>query len=203
MAATHCSFWMPLPVSNSPESIISLAAIMVAAMPLARPLTIAAPTFDFLENVPESYNEHISAAGYASYCLTPDGKLTLCPSFPSVIGDLKMSSFIDVLNSPHLAFGKKAKRSDYKECGQKDYCKFCAPCPGLNYTKSGSPFVPSENNCYLAKMRKEVADMLKAGSDPLDGASSIEEALCRLPMYTNNHIEITKQKVTMPHGGTL
>lgn len=123
-------------------------------------------------------DKNISAAGYASYCLTPDGKLTLCPSFPSVIGDLKMSSFIDVLNSPHLAFWKKA---DYKECGQKDYCKFCAPCPGLNYTKSGSPFVPSENNCYLAKMRKEVADMLKAGSDPLDGASSIEEALCRLP----------------------
>lgn len=139
-------------------------------------------------------DKNICAAGYASYCLTPDGKLTLCPSFPSVIGDLKMSSFIDVLNSPHLAFWKKTKRSDYKECGQKDYCKFCAPCPGLNYTKSGSPFVPSENNCYLAKMRKEVADMLKAGSDPLDGASSIEEALCRLPMYTNNHIEITKHK---------
>lgn len=139
-------------------------------------------------------DKNICAAGYASYCLTPDGKLTLCPSFPSVIGDLKMSSFIDVLNSPHLAFWKKAKRSDYKECGQKDYCKFCAPCPGLNFTKNGSPFVPSENNCYLAKMRKEVADMLKAGSDPLDGASSIEEALCRLPMYTNNHIEITKYK---------
>lgn len=93
-----------------------------------------------------------------------------------------------------LLFGKKTKRSDYKECGQKDYCKFCAPCPGLNFTKNGSPFVPSENNCYLAKMRKEVADMLKAGSDPLDGASSIEDALCRLPRYTNNHIEITKHK---------
>ena len=43
-------------------------------------------------------------------------------------------------------------------------------------------------------MRKEVADMLKARSDPLDEASSIEEALCRLPRYTNNHIEITKHK---------
>lgn len=56
-------------------------------------------------------DKNICAAGYASYCLTPDGKLTLCPSFPSVIGDLKMSSFIDVLNSPHLAFGKKRSTS--------------------------------------------------------------------------------------------
>lgn len=139
-------------------------------------------------------DKNICSAGYVSYCLTPDGNLTLCPSFPSVIGNLKTSSFIDVLNSPHLASWKKAKRSDYKECGQKDYCKFCAPCPGLNYTKNGSPFVPSENNCYLAKMRKEVADMLKAGNDPLGGASSIEEALCRLPLHANNHIKITKYK---------
>lgn len=54
-------------------------------------------------------DKNICAAGYVSYCLTPDGKLTLCPSFPSVIGDLKMSSFIDVLNSPHLAFWKKSE----------------------------------------------------------------------------------------------
>lgn len=58
-------------------------------------------------------DKNICAAGYASYCLTPDGKLTLCPSFPSVIGDLKMSSFIDVLNSPHLAFWKKAKHINH------------------------------------------------------------------------------------------
>ena len=58
-------------------------------------------------------DKNICAAGYASYCLTPGGKLTLCPSFPSVIGDLKMSSFIDVLNSPHLAFWKKAKHINH------------------------------------------------------------------------------------------
>lgn len=58
-------------------------------------------------------DKNICAAGYASYCLTPDGKLTLCPSFLSVIGDLKMSSFIDVLNSPHLAFWKKTKHINH------------------------------------------------------------------------------------------
>lgn len=76
-------------------------------------------------------DKNICAAGYASYCLTPDGKLTLCPSFPSVIGDLKMSSFIDVLNSPHLAFWKKRRDRTIKNVDKKIIVSSALLAPAL------------------------------------------------------------------------
>ena len=53
---------------------------------------------------------------------------------------------------------RKCAFSDYKECGDKVYCRYCSLCPGLNFAKNGSPFVPSEDNCYMARIRYELIE---------------------------------------------
>ncbi|HBJ76319.1 MAG TPA: hypothetical protein DDY68_00115 [Porphyromonadaceae bacterium] len=128
-------------------------------------------------------DRNVCSAGYFSYCLTPEGKLTYCPSFPSVIGDLKKQKLGEVLSNPSLKWWRELKWSDYNECGKEEYCKFCALCPGLNFVANGSPLKPSENNCYIARMRNDVFRMLLSGEDPLDG-KTLEEALSSLPEFS-------------------
>lgn len=125
-------------------------------------------------------NKNVCAAGYSGFCLTPDGKLTLCVSFQSEIGDLRKEKVKDVLIKKELIRWRKCTFSDYKECGKKEFCKYCSLCPGLNFAKNGSPFVPSDNNCYMARIRHELVEALKKGDDPLKGMD-IDEALAKLP----------------------
>lgn len=125
-------------------------------------------------------DDNVCGAGYSGFCLMPDGTLTLCVSFPSKLGDLRNESLTDVLSRDNLKWWKNLKLSDYEECGKYDYCDFCALCPGLNFTKTGSPLKASDNNCYVAKIRKDIADDLQLGNDPLQG-KTIDEILNDLP----------------------
>lgn len=125
-------------------------------------------------------NKNVCGAGYSGFCLTPDGRLTLCVSFQSEIGNLREEKVKDVLEKTELKQWRKRTFSDYKECGEKEYCNYCSLCPGLNFAKNGSPFVPCADNCYLAKIRYELVESLKKGEDPLNGMD-IDEALSKLP----------------------
>lgn len=125
-------------------------------------------------------NQNVCAAGYSGFCLTPDGKLTLCVSFQSEIGDLRKEKVKDVLIKSELKQWRKCTFSDYKECGEKNFCKYCSLCPGLNFAKNGSPFIPCDDNCYMARIRYELIESLKKGEDPLIGMD-IDEALSKLP----------------------
>lgn len=125
-------------------------------------------------------NKNVCGAGYSGFCLTPDGKLTLCVSFQSEIGDLRKEKVKDVLEKSELKQWRKCTFADYKECGEKEYCKYCSLCPGLNFAKNGSPFIPCDDNCYMAKVRYELVESLKNGDDPLKGMN-IDEALSKLP----------------------
>lgn len=125
-------------------------------------------------------DKNVCGAGYSGFCLTPDGKLTLCVSFQSEIGDLRKEKVKDVLEKSELKQWRKCTFADYKECGEEEYCKYCSLCPGLNFAKNGSPFIPCDDNCYIAKVRKELVEALKNGDDPLKGMN-IEQALSKLP----------------------
>lgn len=125
-------------------------------------------------------NENVCSAGHSGFCLMPDGTLTLCVSFPSKIGDLRKENLKDILSKKELNWWRTLKLSDYEDCGKNDYCSFCALCPGLNFSKTGSPLKASDNNCYIAKIRKDLADNLRLGNDPLQG-KTIDEALNNMP----------------------
>lgn len=125
-------------------------------------------------------NQNTCSAGYSGFCLTPEGILTLCASFPSAVGSLRTDNLSTILLDSSLLWWKRQKMDAYENCGRFDYCVFCALCPGLNFSKNGTPLKPCDNNCFVAQVRKEVADLLREGNDPLNG-KSIEEALALLP----------------------
>jgi len=120
--------------------------------------------------IKQNLSENGCRAGNQSFCITPDGNLTPCPSFHATIGSLKESTLREILTkSTFLKWWNGLTVSEYEECGQHDYCDFCKLCPGLNFAEHGTPLKASENNCFTAKARKELAEMLKYGKDPLDG----------------------------------
>lgn len=133
------------------------------------------------------------AAGGAGFCLTPDGTLTLCVSFPLAIGNLKKEKLAELILNTQLSWWKSRQLSDYEECGKYDYCQFCCLCPGLNFSSSGSPLKASDSNCFLAKVRYELAESLKMGIDPLNG-NSIDDAIALLPEVDTTFIKRIQSK---------
>lgn len=125
-------------------------------------------------------NSSVCSAGYSGFCITPDGKLTPCVSFQSCIGDLRKDRFENIIKSPALQSWVNTRLADFEECGTHDYCAYCGLCPGLNFSKHGTPLKACENSCNLAKVRKELVEMLKKGGDPLEG-KTIDQALRLLP----------------------
>lgn len=128
-------------------------------------------------SIKQDLSENACRAGVQSFCITPDGNLIPCPSFHAIIGNLKENTLKEILSeSTFLKRWNSLKLSEYEECGQHDYCDFCKLCPGLNFAEHGTPLKASENNCFTAKVRKELAGMLKHGYDPLDG-NDLKDAL--------------------------
>ena len=117
-------------------------------------------------------SENACGAGYNSFCVRPDGKLIACCSFHMVFGDLKLQSVEEVLKGSKSLFEWRSLTvRDYDDCGKYDYCPFCNLCPGNNYSENGDPKKHSENNCYLARIRFNLAEKLKNGIDVLNGKS--------------------------------
>ena len=52
-------------------------------------------------------------------------------------------------------------------------------CVGNNYIAHGNPLRASDNNCFLARERYDLAMKMKNGFDPLNG-KTIEEALSEI-----------------------
>lgn len=113
--------------------------------------------------------------GNDNFCVTPEGKITLCCSFHSPIGDLTKTSVKETLeNNKSLEWWRNLTLNDYEECGRHDYCDFCNLCPGINFSEHGTPLKASETCCYMAKVRYELAQKLRNGQDPLNGKNISE-----------------------------
>ena len=132
-------------------------------------------------------------AGFQNFCMTPEGELVLCTSFHSSIGNLSFSKIKELDKCNELKWWRSLTIKDFKGCNAYPYCEFCGFCPGLNFAKNGSPLKPSEDNCYFAKIRYKVYEMLKRGEDPLQGRT-IDEALLALPEQRD--IEVRKEQGT-------
>ena len=129
--------------------------------------------------------EHIACrAGVGNITVTPEGYMIPCCSFHAVLGNLRSGDVLSELTmNPMYEKLLTTPLSSYDECGGHDYCAFCKMCPGLNYSENGTPLKPAENNCFIAKSRFAVAQMLQRGEDPLDGRS-LESALASLPDFS-------------------
>lgn len=135
-------------------------------------------------------------AGYSAFCISPNGDLMPCCAFHMAFGNLKEQHLKDILsNSSTLHWWRQLKVKDYEECGQHDYCAYCNLCAGLNYSENGTPLKAAENNCYMAKVRYNLAQrMLKTGYDPLNGIT-LEERLNKLDDISLPDIERTYSSI--------
>lgn len=134
-------------------------------------------------------------AGDNSFCITPDGNLIPCCSFHAVFGNLKKDSLKSIISqSDGLKWWRGLTLNEYEECGKYDYCNYCNLCAGNNYSEHGTPIKASENNCYIAKVRYNLAQkMMNEGYDPLNG-KNIQEVLMEMPDYVANVIKREKTR---------
>ena len=120
-------------------------------------------------------------AGETSFCITPEGNLQPCCSFPLSFGNLKNNSLSEILtdNKP-LQQWQKHTLLDFTECGRHEYCAYCNLCAGNGQMEHSDWRKPAENCCYMAKVRYNLAQKMMGGYDPLDGKKFVE-ALQTLP----------------------
>ena len=136
-------------------------------------------------------DENPCGAGDNSFCITPEGKLIPCCAFHRLFGDLKEKSVSEIIDeSKELAYWRSLTLNEYEECGHHEYCSYCNLCPGNNFIEHGTPLKAAEVNCYVAKIRYELAQKLMKGYDPLNG-KPLRERLAELPDYAP--IEIKRE----------
>ena len=110
------------------------------------------------------------------FCINPNGDLTPCSSFHFVLGNLKNTSFRDIVSgNKNIDWWKNIKASQYEECYTHDYCDYCVLCAGNNFNATGSVLKAGENNCYIAKVRHSLAMKIKENKDILNGKTIDEK----------------------------
>lgn len=125
----------------------------------------------------------ICDGGRWAVCISPTGDIMPCTGFHFCFGNLKNSSFREVIEtSESWKEWKDSKLSDCTECTKHDYCDFCVICPGKAFSEHGDWKLPAENCCYIAKIRHKVAMDLMRGKDPLNG-KSVDECIADLPEF--------------------
>lgn len=134
-------------------------------------------------------------AGRNTLCITPEGNIQPCCAFPLKLGNVRITPIAEVLSKNQLLIWWKTKTiRDCIDCYKHPYCTYCQMCVGNNYIAHGNPLKASENNCYLAQERYNLAIKMQSGYDPLEG-KNINETLSKL------HYEISelKQIPTISH----
>lgn len=140
---------------------------------------------------PKPMDENPCGAGDNSFCITPEGNLIPCCAFHTLFGNIKEKSVSKIIGeSKELAYWRCLTLNDYDECGRYEYCAYCNLCPGNNFIEHGTPQKAAEVNCYVAKIRYDLAQKLMKGYDPLNG-KSLRERLAELPDYAP--IEIKRE----------
>ena len=99
------------------------------------------------------------AAG-TSFCIIPNGNIKPCCAFPMDLGNIKMGIH-NIFKSHKLEKWRSTPLQEYTDCGKYDYCEYCNICAGNNYIEHGDYRKPAETNCYIAKVRYNLAQKLK------------------------------------------
>ena len=141
---------------------------------------------------PRNMAVNACGAGYSSFCVTPEGNVQVCCSFPASLGNVKEQSMSEILSGTQLHKWQEATLAVYDECGRHDYCGYCNLCPGNNYVENGTPFKAAESNCFIAKVRFNLAHKMMNGYDPLDG-QSLDDAIAGLKVETET---LAKEETT-------
>lgn len=135
---------------------------------------------DGVKNVERNDEDIMCNAGLTTLCVTPEGNVQPCCAFPLKLGnvrDMPISKIIET--SQTLQWWRNQTIKNCSDCYKHPYCTYCQMCVGNNYIAHGNPLRASDNNCFLARERYDLAMKMKNGFDPLNG-KTIEEALSEI-----------------------
>ncbi|HZK09306.1 MAG TPA: radical SAM protein [Bacteroidales bacterium] len=136
-------------------------------------------------------NEPFCGAGLSFFNITPEGNITPCNAFPTSFGNLKDTSFKDIVfSSEILKKWQSITIIDYEECGAYEQCWYCNRCPGQSFIEHGNALKKSTANHKIAKIRFELAKKIKDGNDPLGGRKPHE-------VLKDGEIIITKKVISI------
>ena len=128
-------------------------------------------------------NNGCKAGGHA-FCITPEGNIQPCCSFPMILGNIKEATISSIISTnKELERWRKCTLEDYTECLKHEYCEYCSICSGQGYIQHGDFLKPPESSCYMAKARYSLAQKLILGEDPLKGRT-VYEVIRELPQYS-------------------
>ena len=142
--------------------------------------------------LPKPLRANPCKAGVYGFCLSPEGELTPCCSFPYSFGSVTKKTIFEILHGRRLEQWRNIVIEDMEDCGRHEKCNFCYLCPGNNFIEHGTPLKPSKVSCYMAEARYELYQKLKGGDDPLNGLS-VEERLKNIPI---EKVEVFKREMT-------
>lgn len=102
-------------------------------------------------------------AGDSSFNLQPDGTVTPCCAFPMDCGNLRNQKLVDIWDkSENLLKIRSLRYKNSDICGKEKKCKHCSRCIGQSYVEHGVPENHSGDNCFLARIRYELAEKRKS-----------------------------------------
>lgn len=141
-------------------------------------------------------NKQIKAckAGMNSVCVAPNGDVKPCCAFPMTFINLKDSQITDIFENNLYQEWNNSKVAQYEGCGDFPYCGYCSLCSGCNYVEHGDFRKPAETNCFMAKVRYDLANKLKNNYTELSREQFVE-ALQKLPKT-----EVTLQRLYSTKG---
>ena len=128
---------------------------------------------------PRRMDMNACGAADTGFCITPDGNIRPCCAFPMDFGNIKDGVTL-ILQSQLLHQWRKTSLQEYAECGRYDYCAYCNLCPGNNFIEHGDYRKAAETNCYMAKVRFNLAQKLKNNYTEYTREQFVE-ALQKLP----------------------
>ncbi|MBQ8060975.1 MAG: radical SAM protein [Bacteroidales bacterium] len=97
-------------------------------------------------------------AGESSFNIQPDGTVSPCCAFPMNCGNVRDKGLEEIWrNSENLLKIRTLRYGDSDICGKEKFCKYCNRCPGQSFVEHGVPENHSEDNCFLARIRCELA----------------------------------------------
>lgn len=132
-------------------------------------------------NVPINKQIKACKAGSNSFCIAPNGYVKPCCAFPMNFMNLKDAPLTDIFKSDLWQDWNNSKVFQYEDCGEHPYCGYCSLCSGCNYVEHGDFRKPAETNCYMAKVRYNLAHQLMNNYTELTREQFVE-ALQKLPI---------------------
>lgn len=129
--------------------------------------------------------------GYGGYTITPNGDMVVCANLHYAFGNVIKMPLLDILQGEKMKVWRALSIGKIEGCGTKPECEYCNLCSGNNYNEHGVLTKPSDVNCWIANMRYEVMQRLKAGEDTLNGLT-VEERIAQLPI---ENVEIFSKEI--------